>query len=363
MKYIYFCKIGKEGTGLCNQLFSLITCIMVAINNNKKIIIIDNVRNEYTLNSSNTNISEIFDINKFNIYLEKNYDVKLFDKYDINFNICNIKYGIKDNKIDITENILNDCFSNNVLHIKKNLNLNLYKGDPVPENPKQLFIKYQINNYFFKEIFRENLSFLEEDVTFDIENNDYHYIFEWINFISKDIFDEILKNIIFNSKFKNKVKNFLIGNNIKKKDKINIFHLRLEEDAIKHWSVINNMNENQFKETISNKYIDIIENFVDKNDKNIILSYSMQNEVLDFLNKNNYQYYFIEKEISMGREINAIYDLIIGKYCNNIFIGNFNLDNLNGSSFSYCLIKRFKKEVVKILIDLDKIVIPYQLVD
>ena len=68
-----------------------------------------------------------------------------------------------------------------------------------------------------------------------------------------------------------------------------------------------------------------------------------------------YKYHFAEKQFS-GREVNAALDLIIGKHCNNIFIGNFNLENLNGSSLSYVLINHLKnKPITKVLIDLDHI--------
>ena len=363
MKKIYYCKIGKEGTGLCNQLFSLVTCILTAINNNQNIIIIDNIRNEYTSNSSNTNISDIFNIPKFNDYLKNNFNIQIFDKNNLTFKIKSIKYGIKESKINITNNILNDFLQNDIFHITKNINLNLINGDPAPNTQKYLFIKYKINDSYFKETFNEKYSFLEEDIIFNLNNTNYNYIFEWINFISRDIFDEILKNIAFNDKFNILVQNFLHKNKINENDKINIFHLRLEDDAMNHWGSINHMHVTDFKKTIENKYIDIIKNFIDKNDKNIILSYSLDNNVIDFLKQNNYKYYFIEKDFNIGREINAIFDLVVGKYCNNIFIGNFNLDNLNGSSFSYCLIKRFKSNVKKILIDLDRIIVPYQIIN
>ena len=133
-----------------------------------------------------------------------------------------------------------------------------------------------------------------------------------------------------------------------------------------HWGSINHMHVTDFKKTIENKYIDIIKNFIDKNDKNIILSYSLDNNVIDFLKQNNYKYYFIEKDFNIGREINAIFDLVVGKYCNNIFIGNFNFSEfilLHFIIFSYCLIKRFKSNVKKILIDLDRIIVPYQIIN
>ena len=55
------------------------------------------------------------------------------------------------------------------------------------------------------------------------------------------------------------------------------------------------------------------------------------------------------------REKNAIIDLLISTYCNNIFIGNFNVKNNNGSVFSYYIWKKNKHNVSNIYIDLDHI--------
>ena len=57
----------------------------------------------------------------------------------------------------------------------------------------------------------------------------------------------------------------------------------------------------------------------------------------------------------MVEKKNAIIDLLVSSCCNNIFIGNFNITNLNGSSFSYYIWKLMKDDVLKIFIDLDKI--------
>ena len=89
-------------------------------------------------------------------------------------------------------------------------------------------------------------------------------------------------------------------------------------------------------------------------DENIIVSSSLSNGVIDFLNQNNYNYKFIDKFFD-DREKNAIVDLLVSKCCNNIFIGNFNIKNRNGSTFSYYIWKCINENVTKIYIDLDKI--------
>jgi hypothetical protein len=76
--------------------------------------------------------------------------------------------------------------------------------------------------------------------------------------------------------------------------------------------------------------------------------------VIDFLIENNYNYKSSEKTFEY-RDNNAIIDLLISKNCNNIFIGNFNLKNLNGSTFSYYIAKLLKNNIKKICVDLDHI--------
>jgi hypothetical protein len=72
------------------------------------------------------------------------------------------------------------------------------------------------------------------------------------------------------------------------------------------------------------------------------------------MKENNYKAVFTNKT-DTGRELNAVVDFLISKKCNKTFIGNFNLTNLNGSSFSYLIAKNLPEGVKKICIDLDRI--------
>jgi len=139
------------------------------------------------------------------------------------------------------------------------------------------------------------------------------------------------------------------------KDKINVLHLRIENDAINHWSKQNKMSPTFFQTYIEDKYINLIQKHVLQTDANIILTYSENNRVIDYLKNNNYKYYISDKNPDVGREVNAISDLLISEKCNNIFIGGFNIEKLNGSTFSYCIIQKMNPSVKKILIDLDRI--------
>ena len=77
------------------------------------------------------------------------------------------------------------------------------------------------------------------------------------------------------------------------------------------------------------------------------------------MKENEYNIMFIDKKFSgnqPGRELNAIIDLIIGRYCNNVFIG------CGGSTFSELLLKYIPDEtdegfVQKITFDLNNILV------
>jgi hypothetical protein len=51
---------------------------------------------------------------------------------------------------------------------------------------------------------------------------------------------------------------FIKNNKINTNEKINVLHLRLEDDAVIHWARQNKMNPESFRSIIENKYINII---------------------------------------------------------------------------------------------------------
>jgi len=353
---IYYCKMAKYGNGLCNQLFSLVTGIIIAIKSNKKIIIVDNFLNDYTkLNYSN--ISEILNIDKINDFLHRKYGIYICDKKKVNLTIRKIKYGTNESQIDITDTILEKYYNSNILHIPADINLNiLAQEDPCPNYKKFMFVSYSINNHEIEETFDEEYCFLKSPIYIDVVNQEYIHTFRWVDAIDKTMFDDILGNLTFVDLF-SALSNIFIQNKQINSDKTNVLHLRLEDDSVDHWGKMNSMESSIFKHIIEQKYIELIKKYVSKDEMNVILSYSTQNAVIDFLEKNNYLYCFTDK-LDIGREINAAIDLNIGcNLCNNLFIGNFNLFHLNGSSLSYYLVNKYKNnaDIKMVLIDLDHI--------
>lgn len=163
--------------------------------------------------------------------------------------------------------------------------------------------------------------------------------------LGNEIFDNLhfQKEIILPSE---QILNVIKHNN--KSDQINVIHLRIEPDAIKHWSDINKISYNAFEKLVSNKYIEFIKNDINKNDATIILTGSKSNNVLEFLKLNGYKH-FLCKKPSNYREINAIFDLLLGKNCSNVFIG------AGGSTFTQLLANSYKSNVKTKIFNLNDI--------
>jgi hypothetical protein len=354
MKNIYYAKIQKEKSGITNQLVVLLSSFILARQENKKIVIVDNFLNDYS-SETYSNISKILDVPTMNVYLKNKYNLIMIDRYHVNFKILSIKYGLNDTTIDITNELIEKCYTDNKLFISNKLNLNSIKYDPCPGQGKKLYITYFINDNIFEEIYNEMFNCLVDNIVFNLDDKDiYLHRFHWINYLDRTMFDDILRNIVYNKYFicmSNKYTSTLNKNN-----KINVLHLRLEPDAIEYWSRMNNMEQHIFKKCIENKYINIIKNHINKTDNNIILSYFTDNNVVDYLRTNNYKYCFVPKIFSIGRELNAIIDLLVAENCNNIFVGNFHVNKLNGSTFSYFILQKlYNTSIKKIMLDLDHI--------
>lgn len=344
---MYYSKISNPGSGFTNQIFSLITSIIIAYYKGEKIIVVDDFLNDID-KTMYTPISNIFDIPAFNMFLKKNYDMNIVDKNDITFNLLSVQYGTNElNYLNITNYIQTHYVTNNKLCIPKECKINDLQGDPCYGQPKHLIITYTINTFTIQEQYHENLPHNIEINT----DGPYLFTFGWINSTHTEMFEHIIKNITYHSDFIQK--SSLILNTINPTKKQNVIHLRLENDGIVYWSAQNNMTPMQYKIFLENKYIQLIQTYILCEDETIIVSSSLSNAVIDFLKSNNYNYRCIDKCYD-DREKNAIIDLLVSKCCNNIFISNFNIKNYNGSSFSYYIWKCLDYATT-IYIDLDRI--------
>jgi hypothetical protein len=82
----------------------------------------------------------------------------------VKFKINLVVYGFENDIVDLTDEIRDRFFKNNVLRIPKEFNLNDLKGDPIVNVTKKVTIHYSINNYNFSEIYDE---YRTADIVFD----------------------------------------------------------------------------------------------------------------------------------------------------------------------------------------------------
>ena len=170
------------------------------------------------------------------------------------------------------------------------------------------------------------------------------------SWIDSSQFYDIYNNIVFKPWFYNISNNLIteikqkLGNDIP----INIIHLRIEDDAVNHWSKLSNINADLYKELLEAKYLYLINKYINKHAFTIVMTYNKNNKIIKFLQNNGYYFFTKKKDLSIGRECNALQDLLLARKMNNFFIG------AAGSTFSHFINNsaNFKK---LILIDLNKI--------
>lgn len=247
--------ISRNYTGLCNQLWSIISGIIVSIKHGKRMLIIDKfLANVHT--KVYCSIDTILCLPAMNTFLQK-YNLALVDGAHINHKNTP---GLKMLQLGWGWEIIHDPANDN---IKKEL--------------------YQ-SIRFTPSIVYPALKF-----AYDIQNR-------------------------------------------VKKGTINVVHLRIEPDWLDHvalYSVPRVSQEFAYND-IANKYIDLICRYIQKDELTFILTGSLNNKVIAYLRENKYMYFLFPK-ITHYREINAAMDMVIGKQCNNVFIG------CGASSFSEIL--------------------------
>ena len=348
---MYYSKIGISGSGLTNQIISLIVSIMIALLNNHKVVVVDKFRDDYSKEEF-TKISDIIDIDKCNEFLIDTYNIMIVDKYEARFELNTVKYGTIDYAVDITKHVKDNFYKDNILDMNT---INFISNFPSQYKEPKININYKINGYIVDEI-------LEQPICIDIMNSEYVNTFCDLYTIhnrgKKTIFENILRNIYYNKEFvkvaESIFEKLLLSYEVeyKEKCKINVIHLRLEDDAIRFWS--NEMGEKQFQTSLEKKYIQLIKIYIPKNEEIILLSQTQNNAVVDFLSENGYKYSFSEKFFE-GREKNAIVDLLLSQKCNHIFIGPYNIVKKNGSTYSNYISNIINKDVMKVGFDIENL--------
>jgi len=129
-----------------------------------------------------------------------------------------------------------------------------------------------------------------------------------------------------------------------------VVHLRVEEDGIAHWSKMNKMTKDVFREKLHKQYLEVIQEHVPENSEIFVLCYDRDHPLVEQLRQ---KYTVRMNDKSDNRENSAIVDLLTGERCTGVFIGCHNMELNRGSTFSYTLWSRGKSIKKSIFIDLD----------
>ena len=243
-----------------------------------------------------------------------------------------IKYVVVDNFIKDNSS-LSSCPYNEILELNET-NVFLQKYNVILKDKK--CINDTIDPRFIESEFLKIVPGLQTSVSDSwIDSSKFFDIYN--NIIFKPEFYSISNNLITEIKQK-------LGDDIP----INVIHLRIEDDAINHWARISNINPNLFKKALEAKYIYLINKYINKHAFTIVMSYSKNNNVMKYLQNNGYYFFTKKKDLSIGRECNALQDLLLARKMNNFFIG------AAGSTFTHFINNSatFKKVI---LIDINKI--------
>ena len=262
--------------GLCNQLQTIVKGILLSIKYNRNLYI-----DQFQIDLYNTklcDINDILNISKINDYLHnikgENIKIKILEKIDKN----------------IIDNISN--------HFLPNLNYD------------KISTMDYINEYIEENI-DKNIIYLGNIVSLDIYRS---FNYNWNDY--NNLYHLIMSNITFNDKF------YILKDDIKSQLNLKNYtsiHLRIEDDALKHFSFCNKLSINEYND----KLLDFYNNAIKKQTQLIYIC----SGILTFDNNINYNYYVnlmknnkllcdkknihIDSYYLNNRELIAILDLLI----------------------------------------------------
>jgi hypothetical protein len=285
--------------GLCNQLQSIVKTFLLGIKYNRSIYI---DKFQIDLESGRlSDINEILDIDKLNhFYVENNINIKIHKNIDNNVIEQIDEHKLKEINYDNLSNMsfINDIIENNIdKHI-------MYVGNPVS---------------------------LCIHKSFNLDWNDFNNLYFFL-----------ITNLIFKQSFydlKDYIKNQLNLTNF------TTIHLRIEDDAIRHFAYCYNLTTDEYNKIL----LDYYTSKINSEEKRIYIC----SGILDYSNTINFDFYnkllndnnkicdkrniIISDFIKHNRELIAIVDLLIA----------FDSENFIGcwiSSFSQIINAYFKNK-------------------
>jgi hypothetical protein len=137
---------------------------------------------------------------------------------------------------------------------------------------------------------------------------------------------------------------------------LSVFHCRNEPDSILHWSGQSRLSQAAFCDVLHRAYGDAILRHIPRDHHVLVLSYRVHdNPMLTFLRRHGYTFTIQHKAAGKGRELNALQDLTTAiESCSGVFVGNFSMERMRGSSFTYTILQKMRRPNIKcVLFDLD----------
>lgn len=323
MDIFYGIHFNKPKCGFCNQLYSIARSVLNTRELNKKIIVIDSYLNEIDQKES-TPISQILDLPKTNQYLLEKFNVFIMDYHHHQIQIHKIELIHESNMIDITSKIQHTYDRDSKIKIPIQEDFIQMYSLPLEKKNTNIRIYIQCD----QEIICWNCdyeTFLKRGFQIDLQKVPLENLLKWREPSNIIQFNEIIKNIKFHPRFYHIVdeefQKIQQTMNILSSSKTHSIHIRLEDDAIQHWSQLNNTYIELYKTVVESKYIRYIWKRIPKDELIILHTYDENNEVVKFLQRNQYKYYIRKKDIRMGREVNAIIDLLMSERCDGYIFG------------------------------------------
>lgn len=335
-------RIHDVYTGFCNQWIQFFHGVIQCICDDVDVAVVDDFKTD--LYSHETcPIGQVLDMGRFCTHVFRNYGVMVVGRHELDMGIEKVLYGTMTSYLDLTEQFRETFLKDHHLYVPRDAPLNTLQFDPAVNKRKSIRITYRIthNTTMVK-------SYTEEDRQIDCHFTEISYV-RYAHWPQQIVWMEsLLHHCRFQTPFYRTI------TSLDDYPLVHVVHVRLEYDAIRHWARENHMAEEPFYNLLAEKYLQAIEQHMEGGVV-LVLSYNRDNRVVDGLEEKKRPYVFLEKDSTKGREWNAVRDMAIAeKYGNGVFVGNFDTYRMQGSTYSYFLMKRcrFQKHV---LIDIERV--------
>lgn len=292
-------------------------------------------------------IGDIVDLPKLNEYLRSEYGLTVISESEFHVVVNTAYYGTMDNMIDVRQPFTEKFCQGDRFVATMDFHLNHLSHDPAPDTEKSLRVVYNVGSYQVSKIYpSENIQFDFACTPRGLTWTLYESLAE-----SRLWHENLIRRLPLRQEFYEEARQYS-----HLEQPVHVLHLRMEDDALLHWSKQNRMMPIPFRDTLSEKYINVLKhhNYVRKGTI-LVVSYSDDNPVMDWLSSENINFLHLKKDKTKGREWNAARDLTIAETLGNgILIGALDYYRMQGSTFTHYLMKRMPA-FYTVLIDIERI--------